>query len=74
MNNWRRWWQVAFLTFSDWVTLEGTQESNQEDRVDFTEGCGEFEPIGTARDHLFNDIGAEPWPIYSQVSSLDKQS
>ena len=31
--------------------------------MDFTEGCGEFEPISTARDHSFNDIGAKPLVI-----------
>ena len=29
----------------------------------FTEGCREFEPISTARDHSFDDIGTEPLVI-----------
>ena len=28
--------------------------------MDFTKGHGELEPIGIARDHLLDDIGAEP--------------
>ena len=29
----------------------------------FTEGCREFEPISTARDYPFDDIGTEPLVI-----------
>ena len=28
-----------------------------------TERCREFEPISTARDHLFDDVGAKPLVI-----------
>ena len=28
--------------------------------MDFTEEHGEFEPISTARDHSFNDVGTKP--------------
>ena len=31
--------------------------------MDVTEGCREFEPIRTARDHLFDDIGTKPLVI-----------
>ena len=29
----------------------------------FTEGCREFEPISTVRDHSFDDIGTKPLVI-----------
>ena len=28
--------------------------------MDFTEGHGKLEPIGTARDHPLDDVGAKP--------------
>ena len=28
--------------------------------MDVTKGCREFEPISTARDHPFDDVGTEP--------------
>ena len=31
--------------------------------MDVTKGRGEFEPISTARDHLFDDVGTEPLVI-----------
>ena len=31
--------------------------------MDFTEGHGEFEPISTARDHSFDNVGAKPLVI-----------
>ena len=31
--------------------------------MDSTEGHGEFEPISTARDHSFDDIGTKPLVI-----------
>ena len=31
--------------------------------MDVTEGCGEFEPISTARDHPFDDVGTKPLVI-----------
>ena len=51
------------LMFSDRVTLEGTWGSDLEDRVDVTERCGEFEPISTARDQLFDNVGTKPLVI-----------
>ena len=54
---------MAFLTFGDRVTLEGMEESDQEDGVGFTKGCREFELISTARDYPFDNIGTEPLVI-----------
>ena len=31
--------------------------------MDVTKGRGEFEPISTARDHPFDDVGTEPLVI-----------
>jgi len=41
--------------------------------VDFTKGRRKFEPIGTARDHPFDDIGAKPLIVkfLCQVNCFD---
>ena len=72
-NNWRWWQQVTFPMFGDQVILEGTQESDGEDGVDFTEGCRKLEPIGTVIDHPIDNIGTEPFIVkfLHQPSSPD---